>query len=273
MSSIISLTTDFGLSDPYVAAVKGSILAINPDATIVDISHSIPPQDIERGAFVLACAFPYFPAGSIHVAVVDPGVGSERRALAVSSPAGVFIGPDDGILSAALPDTARDAVEGHGAVSVSLPADIRAFALSDSRFHRAPVSPTFHARDIFGPVAARVSLGVLPSELGPEVKEVTALAPFRAEVGDDGTLRGRIVHLDRFGNLVTDVRADQLRGPDVEVEIAGRLIAGLSRTYADSAGLSALIGSCGFLEIAFSGGSAETELGAQTGDAVVVRLR
>jgi S-adenosylmethionine hydrolase len=273
MSSIISLTTDFGLSDPYVAAVKGSILALNPDVTIVDISHGIPPQDIERGAFVLACAFPYFPAGSIHLAVVDPGVGSERRALAVSTPDGVFIGPDNGILSAALPDTARDAVEGRRAVAISPPAGIRAFALSDSRFHRPSVSPTFHARDIFAPVAARVSLGVPPSELGPEVKEVTALAPFRAEVGDDGTVRGRVVHLDRFGNLITTVCADQLRGPDVEVEIAGRVIAGLTGTYADSAGLSALIGSCGFLEIAFSGGSAETELGSQAGDAVVVRRR
>jgi len=273
MASIISLTTDFGLSDPYVAAVKGSILTLNPDATIVDISHGIPPQDLERGAFVLACALPYFPAGSIHIAVVDPGVGSERLALAVSTPAGVFIGPDNGILSPAFPDTARDAVEGRGAVAVSLPAGIRAFALSDSRFHRVPVSPTFHTRDIFAPVAARVSLGVPPSELGPEVKEVTALPPFRAEVGDDGAVRGRVIHLDRFGNLITTVRADQLRSPDVEVEIAGRVIAGLTRTYADSARLTALVGSCGFLEIAFSGGSAETELGAQAGDAVVVRRR
>ena len=270
MTAIISLTTDFGLSDPYVAAMKGVILSRNPDAVIVDISHDIRPQRIEQGAFVLAAAWPYFPAGSIHIAVVDPGVGTSRAAIVLSTPKGTFVGPDNGILSAALPDEERPACT-EGPRRVSLPAGHSARCLSDDRFHRRPVSETFHGRDIFAPVAAHLSLGVPPEELGPRLSEVVALPAFRAVPLADGALAGRIVHVDRFGNLVSDVHADQLLSNRITAEIGGRRIAGLGRTYAESEGLVALIGSSGFLEVALREGSAAREIGADVGDTLVVR--
>jgi len=269
MAPVITLTTDFGLADHYVAAVKGSILSVNPHATIVDISHCIRPQDAEQAAFVLACAYGYFPPGSIHVAIVDPGVGTERRSLALATAGGVFVGPDNGVLSTALPDPLRPEASAVPS-TVSLPETVRAYSLTDSRFHREPVSPTFHARDIFAPVSAHISIGVDISELGPAVRDIIALPPFRAEAAADGSLIGRVIHIDRFGNLITTVQAEQLPAGAM-VDIAGRVISALTSTYAQASGLTALVGSCGYLEIALNGGSAEKELGAAVGDPVIVR--
>ncbi len=266
---IITLTTDFGLSDPYVGSLKGVILSINPDATIVDITHDIRPQRVEQAAFVLATAWPYFPPASIHLAVVDPGVGTERRAIALATPSGAFLGPDNGVLSAALPDQVRQAASA-GPRLVHLPPDTAAHLVTDERFHRAPVSPTFHGLDVFAPAAAHLSLGTPVSDLGPAVPEVLALPPFRARPQADGSLAGRVIHIDRFGNLITDVRAEQMPRPPL-VEICERRIEGLSRTYADRPGLLAVIGSVGFLEIAVNGGSAARELGADIGEALCVR--
>lgn len=268
MAPVITLTTDFGLSDHYVAAVKGSILSLNPLATVVDICHDIRPQDIEQAAFLLACTYSYFPPGSIHVAVVDPGVGTGRRALAVSAPDCVFVGPDNGVLSAALPDRLRQASPAPS--SVSLPESVRAYSLTEARVHREPVSPTFQARDIFAPAAAHLSLGVAISDLGPSVPDIFALPPFRAEADADGLLIGRVIHIDHFGNVLTTIRADQLAS-GAKVEIVGREITALTRAYSEAAGLTALIGSCGYLEIAVNGGSAEKELGVAVGDPVIVR--
>ncbi len=270
VAPVITLTTDFGLSDHYVAAIKGSILTISPGTTIVDISHDAPAQGIEQAAFLLTCAFPHFPHGSIHVAVVDPGVGTGRRPLALVTEHGVFIGPDNGILSAALPDDARAAAH-RGPQPISLPEGALAFLLAESRFQSDQVSDTFHARDIFAPVAAHVSIGVDPSDLGPAVEDITALPPFKAEIGDDGALVGRVIHVDGFGNVITTARGSQLPSSAVRVEIGAKAIDRLTRTYADYAGLSALVGSSGFLEIALNGGSAARELGVQLGDPVVVR--
>jgi len=246
MAPVITLTTDFGLSDHYVAAIKGSILSVNPLATIVDISHDIRPQDVEQAAFLLACTHRYFPSGSIHVAVVDPGVGTARRALALTTTDCVFVGPDNGVLSAALPDQLRQASP------MSLPETVRAYSLTENRFYRQRVSPTFHARDIFAPVAAHLSLGVAISDLGPPVPDIIALPPFQAQAAADGSLIGCVIHIDRFGNAITTVHADQLRS-GAKVEIAGRVITALSATYAEAHDLTALIGSCGYLEVAVNG--------------------
>ena len=267
---IITLTTDFGLSDPYAASLKGVILSVNPDATIVDIAHSLRPQRIDQGAFILASAWPYFPPGTIHVAVVDPGVGTERRAIALATPAGAFVGPDNGILSAALADQTRERA-GRGPSPVPLPPGTAAHLLTNDRFHRSPVSATFHGRDIFAPVAAHLSLGIPLDELGPETPEIVALPPFRAAPQPDGSLAGRVIHIDRFGNLVTDVRAEQLPKAPVLVEIRRRRIEGLSPTYGHKRGLQAVIGSTGFLEIALREGNAARELRADIGEPIIVR--
>ncbi|HEV8574907.1 MAG TPA: SAM-dependent chlorinase/fluorinase [Dehalococcoidia bacterium] len=268
--AFITLTTDFGLTDPYVASMKGAIYTINPEATIVDISHDIAAHRIEQATFVLGCAAPYFPKGSIHVAVVDPDVGTDRRALAIVTEDDIYVGPDNGVLSCALPDGAREAA-GNTTGTVRLPKGMRAFELTKSRFHRTRVSATFHGRDVFAPVAARLSLGVSLSELGPETGEIVAFRPIRGEDAEGGGLRGHVVHIDRFGNAVTSIRGDQLPSPELTVEAAGRSIGGVLQTYADAEGFLALVGSCGFLEIALNGGHAAGELGVKLGDSVMIR--
>lgn len=267
---IITLTTDFGLADPYVSAVKGFILGLNPDAVIVDVTHEVRPQAIEQAAFVLTGAWPYFPPGCVHVAVVDPGVGTARRAIALETAAGFFIGPDNGVLSAAIPDAAREGVPDQGGAA-RLPDGARAFELSDARFHRSPVSATFHARDVFAPVAAHLSLGVPVEKLGRRLEEVTLLPPFRASEGGPGVLFARVVHIDRFGNAVTTARAEQLASREIVAELRGRRVPGLVGAYAEASSLAVLTGSTGFLEIALGGGSAAAVLGAGIGDRVVIR--
>jgi hypothetical protein len=270
VKSIITLLTDFGTSDPYVGVLKGVILSINPDVALVDISHAVTPQNIEEGAFLLATALPYFPRGTIHVAVVDPGVGTQRRALALVTPEATIVGPDNGLLSAALPDDARSRAR-PGPARVPLPPGFAAYALADPKYFRHPVSATFHGRDVFAPVAAHLSLGLAPRALGPAVRDVLALPPFRAVVHADGSLAGRVLHVDHFGNLITSVRGEQIRSSRVTVQVLGHTVHGLASTYAHSEGLTALIGSSGFLEIARSGASAARELGAMPGDPITVR--
>jgi hypothetical protein len=271
LKPIITLTSDFGIADPYVAAVKGTILNINPNATIVDLSHDITPYRVEQAAFTVSCALPYFPRGSIHVVVVDPEVGTHRRALALLTADGVFIGPDNGILSPALSDAEREGAFDRPSL-VPLPAGKRAFLLANPRFQLSPPSATFHARDIFGPAAAYISVGAEPSDLGPRVQRIAALPPFRAVSAEDGNLVGQILHIDRFGNAITTIRGEQLSSPNVRTEISGRKIQGLCRTYADRRGVLALIGSSGFLEVAVNGGSAATTLSLKIGDVVSVRI-
>lgn len=266
---IITLTTDFGLADPYVAAMKGVILSLNPPATIVDVSHAVRPQRVEQGAFLLETACPYFPPGAIHLAVVDPGVGTPRRAIALQTPGAAFVGPDNGVLSAALPDDVRGRA-GEAGARVRLPEDVRGMALTEPRYHRQPVSDTFHGRDIFAAAAAHLSLGVTLSELGEAIEEAFALPPFRARRQADGSLAGRVIHVDIFGNLITDVRGEDLASRRLTVTIGGRRIAGVQRTYAGGQGLAAIVGSTGFLEIALPGGSAAAELGADVGEPVAI---
>ncbi|MFB3093463.1 MAG: S-adenosyl-l-methionine hydroxide adenosyltransferase family protein, partial [Dehalococcoidia bacterium] len=200
--SIITLTTDFGLADPYVASMKGVILSLNPEAIIVDLSHAVRSQRVEQGAFLLEAACPYFPPSAIHLAVVDPEVGTGRRAIALRTARGSFLGPDNGILSAALPEDTRSHA-GEAATRVPVPEEVLGVALSNPRYHMQPVSDTFHGRDIFAPAAAHLSLGLPLSDLGEVVSEVFALSPVRARRRPDGALSGRVVHIDLFGNLIT----------------------------------------------------------------------
>ncbi|OGO50766.1 MAG: hypothetical protein A2148_03475 [Chloroflexi bacterium RBG_16_68_14] len=267
---VITLTTDFGLADPYVAAMKGVILALNPRAVIVDVSHEVRPQRLLQAAFITQSAWPFFPGDAVHVAVVDPGVGTERRALALVTPRGRFLGPDNGVLSAALPDEARPPPD-QGLALVPLPAGYRAFAITNRRLLREPVSATFHGRDVFAPAAAHLSLGLRPEELGEPVEAMLTFPPLRARRDPDGVLRAQVVHIDRFGNVVTDVRAEDLPEGPFTVELAGQLVPGPVRTYAEATGLAALVGSSGYLEVALPNGSAGEALGVDIGDAVVVR--
>lgn len=269
---VITLTTDFGLADPYVAAMKGVILTLNPQAVFLDVSHAVRPQQIRQGAFLLQTALPYLPPGAVHIAVVDPGVGTERRAIAIETAAGRFVGPDNGALSPALPDDLRERAHDGGG-TVPLPYGARAVALTDPRYQRQPVSDTFHGRDIFAPAAAHLSLGLPLSELGEPVTDVFALPPFRAAPLPDGSLGGRVVHVDVFGNVITDVRGEDLTSSSVSVELRGHAVRSVERSYASARGLIALVGGSGFLEIALPGGNAARELGVDIGMAVRVSVR
>jgi S-adenosylmethionine hydrolase len=268
MGAVITLTTDFGLADGYVAAMKGVMLGINPEATLVDISHGIRPQDIAQAAFVLSTACGCFPRRTVHLVVVDPGVGSERRAVILRTPEADFVAPDNGVLSYIIREHAageavgdRQAMKGAGA-----------FAITEPRFWRSPVSPTFHGRDIFAPVAARLSLGEPPASFGEPVADLTVLPLFYARREPDGALAGNVIHIDGFGNLITSVTGDDLAGMEaVSIEVGGREIRGLSRTYSEGEGLLALIGSSGRLEISLRDGDAAAALGARAGDGVRVK--
>ena len=253
MYSIITLTTDFGTRDAYVGAMKGVILGINPAATIVDISHEIEPQNIPQAAYVLESVYRYFPEGTIHLAVVDPGVGSDRRAIIVRTAGAFFVAPDNGVLSRVAGDM------------------LEAINITNPRFWLQPVSRTFHGRDIMAPVAAHLSLGTAPDEFGDTISSIVMLPHHRPEIKPDGSLIGHIVHADRFGNLVTDVKESDLPGKDIKIEVKGHTIRGLSSTYAEGDGLLALIGSHGYLEIAVKNGSAAGFMGADTGNTVRVR--
>lgn len=249
--AIITLTTDFGPGE-YVAAMKGVILTINPQALIVDISHQVEPQDILGGAFVLATATPHFPPNTIHVAVVDPGVGTGRRALLVETPQARFLAPDNGLLGLVL--------EGK---------QWRAWELTQPRYWRQAVSATFHGRDIFAPAAAHLSLGVSPQEMGRPVTEMVKAPLPPVEVSGE-VVRGQVVYVDRFGNLITNLRREHLPAGGVRVEVAGRTIQGLSTHYQTGPELVALIGSSSYLEIAAPSTSAVRLLRAGRGTAVTV---
>lgn len=262
---IITLTTDFGLTDGYVGAMKGVMLSIAPEARLVDISHEIGPGNIRQAAFVLSSVTPYFPEGTIHVAVVDPGVGSARRAIAARTSRAILIAPDNGLLSLCLADQ---------------PAEIR--QLVNPRYHLPQVSATFHGRDIFAPVAAHLATGAAFDDLGPPVTDAVTLA-LPAVIRDaEGVWRGEVLHVDRFGNLITNFfhfpPSTFCLPPSafhlLAIEIGQHRIYGLARTYADRAPgeLLALIGSSGYLEIAVRDGNAAQVLGAQVGDAVLVRI-
>ena len=259
MTAVITLTTDFGTRDPYVAEMKAAILRLSPAVHVVDVTHEVAAHDIREAALAVEAVAAVSAPGTIHVAVVDPGVGTSRRGLAMAADGQLFVGPDNGIFT---PVYSRPGWQ--------------AFELAAAEYRRARVSPTFHGRDVFGPAAAHLSLGIAPSRFGPALREPVRLDWAVAHEAA-GTVRGEVIHVDRFGNLVTSITEaaiDRLRdgagfGPTVRV--AGRTIP-LVRTYGDLSprGVGALVGSHGRLEVVVREGRAAARLRAGLGETVRV---
>jgi S-adenosylmethionine hydrolase len=268
--AVITFLTDFGLTDSYVGAMKGVVLGINPDVQLVDLTHQVPPQEVLHGAFLLGQAWSLFPAWTIHLAVVDPGVGTERQALLVNGKGHWFLVPDNGLITFALPPEQTDRAI-FQPYSADVPDGFHAYVLTNQRYWRQPVSATFHGRDIFAPVAAHFSLGVTPEELGEPVDTLTRLAvPVPQWQGD--TLLAHVLYVDWFGNVVTTVPAEALASvTDMELDLNGMRVRGLVSTYAQGDGLVALVGSHGYVELALTNGSAADDLGARVGDELLMR--
>ncbi len=262
--AIITLTTDFGLDDAYVAAMKGVILEINPGATVVDISHSIDPQNIRQGAFVFSTAYPYFPQDTVHLVVVDPGVGGPRRAIIVETDNAIFVAPDNGVLSYVVQASGTKRVT--KPTLMKLPPELQAFEITNSKYWHHPVSSTFHGRDIFAPVAGHISLGIPLNELGDPIASINVSPLPRPRADAAGSLIGHILHIDHFGNLITDITSQDLPSGKFHIEVARHRIASLSQSYEPAREPLALIGSSGRLEIALKGGSAARLLGLKVGD-------
>jgi S-adenosylmethionine hydrolase len=259
---IVTLTTDFGLVGPYVAAMKGVLLGLTAGLPlqIVDVCHTIRPQDIREGAFVLAAIVDAFPEGTVHLAVVDPGVGTDRRAIAAAVAGHWFVLPDNGLITAAALGRAPEGI----------------WELTNPALRRTTVAPTFHGRDLFAPAAAHLLRGGDPAEFGPRRDGFLTLPDFVPTALDDG-LAGEVLFRDTFGNLVTNIAGARLPG-DVApgrwtIAIAGSRIEGLVRTYGErpAGALVALIGSSGWLEVAVVDGDASARLGVGPGARVVVR--
>jgi S-adenosylmethionine hydrolase len=253
---VITLTTDFGATAPYVAVMKGVILSINPAARIVDLTHAIRPQDIRHASYFLSTAVPYFPAGTIHVCVVDPGVGSERAPIHVEWAGQHLLGPDNGSFTGLIRKAGSAAV-------------VR--RLTDRRFWRPCVSDTFHGRDIFAPVAAHLSEGVEPAELGPVLPNPVEI-PIASAVTFNRHWRGEVQFVDDFGNLITNIPACKLKALPVKVSVDGSRPRTLRwvRTYSEDAtgDLVCLFSSDGYFEIAEVNGNAARRLGVKAGAVV-----
>lgn len=269
MGAVITFTTDFGLADAYVAAMKGVVLGINPEARLVDICHTIKPQNIPQAAFVLSTAWEFFPRRTIHLVVVDPGVGTDRRAVILRTPEADFVAPDNGVLSYVIQKYAA----GRAVCSRQRLKGAEAFAITESCFWRTPVSSTFHGRDIFAPVAAHLSLGIPPSSFGEPVKSLMVLPLPHPRRMPDGTLMGNVLHIDNFGNLITNIKSRDLPAEAgvITIEVGNSTIHRLSSTYGKAEGLLALIGSSDRLEISLKDGNAAAFLNAAAGDGVKIR--
>ena len=230
----ITLLTDFGTADYFVGAMKGAILSINPQAVIVDITHEIPAQDVAAGAWQLLAAYYTFPEGTIHVAVVDPGVGSSRRPIVVVAGNHLFVGPDNGIFT----------------YIYDRNADFQVIHITNEKYFRRPVSTTFHGRDIFAPVAAALSTGVDPSFLGPRISDPIRLLK---------SVEPQVIHIDRFGNLITNITRDGLK-EGAKLSVNRHVISVFKQFFGEEIGEPdepfAIWGSAGFLEIAVNGRSA-----------------
>ena len=277
---LITLMTDFGTADGYVGAMKGVILSILPAARLVDISHDIAPQDVRQAAYVLYTVYPFFPSYTVHLVVVDPGVGSRRRPIALRTAAGFFVGPDNGVFSYVMACETVEAV----------------MELVEPRYRLPQVSHTFHGRDIYAPAAAHLAAGVPITAFGPPVTDPVTFPPPRLEVTADEII-GEVWHIDRFGNVNTSIGrllwdgeelalepAFPQAGPrpavrfparDAMVIAAGKEIRGVCRTYAEVAPgeILALVGSGGHLEIAIREGNAAHRLRLCPGDSIVLKPR
>jgi hypothetical protein len=263
MPAIITLTTDYGVRDSFTASVKGVILKINPQAQIIDISHEISPQDISEAAYVLKSAYSHFPKGTIHLAVVDPGVGSGRRPIIAVTESYYFVGPDNGLFSLVYRDAER----------------LRVHHITSTHYFLPNPGPTFHGRDIFAPVAGWITKGIPSGNFGEEITDFARLNVPAPKVGENGA-EGRVVHIDRFGNIITDILYKDVQtllagGTDastVSVTLSGREIKRLKRFYAEAAPgePGAIFNGNGALEIFLFKQNARTALSVKRGE--VVRL-
>jgi S-adenosylmethionine hydrolase len=258
---IITLLTDFGLTDHYAASVKGAILGICPEATIVDISHMVPPQDIRSGAYLLKCVYKDFPKGTIHIAVVDPGVGSARRGLAIATGTCFFVGPDNGIFSLVL--TENPSWSAH--------------SIENRSFWRTAVCNTFHGRDVFAPAAAHLANGTPLGSMGPTCTPLSPDWTITKILVDE--LLGEVIHIDHFGNCITNITYLDIKSfgekQGLSVHVRLNAINAISDHYAEAkpGETMALIGSCNHLEIAVNQGNAAIRLGIESGEKVSVRKR
>ncbi len=266
MSAIITLLTDFGTQDTYVGVMKGVIASLCPDATVIDLTHAVPPQDIATGAFLLDVSVDYFPEGTIHVAVVDPGVGTARKPIGLRTAKAFFVGPDNGIFTLVLQ---RQKL-------------LQAVCLENPRYHLPSISATFHGRDIFAPVAAHIACGVALEELGTPLTRLQRLPLPRIRVDWLG-IRATVVHIDHFGNAMTNLtRTDyeawrarwDVKEPVVQIMTSSTQLP-ICRTYGDvpRGQPVALFGSSERLEVAVHGGNAAQVLNLRRGDAIRVLRR
>jgi S-adenosylmethionine hydrolase len=261
---IITLTTDFGLNDHFVGAMKGVILSIEPDAQIVDICHSVQAFDVLDGALAISQAYSYFPSGTVHMVVVDPGVGSARRPIVVTSERHHFVAPDNGVLSLIYQREDRLSVR----------------HVTGEHYFLQPVSQTFHARDIFSPVAAYLAKGVDPMKFGEEVTDFVRFSAPKPKPANEHTLRGVVLKVDRFGNLITNITpqdAPMLFGANpsgFKIVLGSREITEIKEAYAQGAPgeVFGILGSMGFLEIAANRGAAAQVLGVGKGTEVNIVL-
>jgi len=259
---IVTLLTDFGWADHYVASMKGVLYSVNPAVRIVDISHDVPAHDVGRAAFLLEACYRDFPVGTVHLAVVDPGVGSPRRALALSAGGYFFVGPDNGLFGSIVETTA----------------DVRVRSIEPDLASSRAVSSTFHGRDIFAPAAAALAAGRPLDDLGPPAGDVVALDQHRTAPGAEGEMESRILHIDRFGNCITGYRAEDFpdgKWGDWIFSVGAHEISRTRRFYAEGTDAEPFMieGSSAHLEVAVDRGSAAESLRAATGDVVTAKRR
>jgi hypothetical protein len=259
-SQIITLTTDFGLRDPYVAEMKAVILKISPNARIVDITHQIDKFNIRMGAYMLAAAAPYFPKGTIHVAVIDPGVGTQRKDIIIQTKQDYFIGPDNGVLALA--------AKSQGIMHV--------YRIENPKFMLPEVSNTFHGRDVFAPAAAHLANGVSPSEFGAEIHKIV-VPKFAKITRRKDTLAGEVIHIDGFGNIITNLREKELESLGVKKTVNlklknTRLKLKFCKAYVevDARQPLVIIGSHNFLEVSINQGNAAEKFQIRVGDKVAL---
>ncbi len=259
MAGIITLLSDFGYKDHYVGVMKGVILSINPSVNIVDISHGVAPQNVIHGALLLNQAYAYFPPGTIHVAVVDPGVGTTRKPILICAENCYFVGPDNGIFGLIYPQLNKYTV----------------YELTNKHYFLRPENSTFHGRDIFAPVAAHLSQGVSPAELGHEYRTFQSTS-LPAPTMEQAILSGTIIYSDTFGNLVTNISSRYLPSPMgrgcLRVRAKGLAVSGICRNYEDveKGNPLAIIGSFGLIELSVREGNASSLFGLREGDPVMV---
>ncbi len=263
-NSIVTLTTDFGLQDHFVGTMKGVMVDINPEVKFVDISHAVQPFDVFDGALTIAQAYPYFPTSTVHMVIVDPGVGTARRPIVVSTEKYLFVAPDNGVLSLVYDREQRLSVR----------------AITADHYFLQPLSNTFHGRDIFSPIAAYLSKGVDPARMGEEVTDYVRFSAPRPKAAGNGSLRGVVLKVDRFGNLITNITPQDAPGlfqenpPPFKIAVGKREITQIRSAYADGAPgeVFGIFGSMGFLEIAANRSAASKLVEAAKGSDVNIVL-